>query len=1032
MQARLSKLILLTAGLLLLTGSVCGLMAQQDYLRKNYSTTHGMSHDYVHAISQDKTGFLWISTWDGVCRFNGNDFRNYYHQPNEINTLPFFAVSKILCDSLNNVWAITPERPLTRYDRAKDIFVREITAQGEELIVDDITLCSDSELWLAQAGGLKRYHPPSGKVTAYNILNHDTGNPFRFDFLPQITQDNRGTIWIAGYRGNEFGIFKGEWNRDSALMLHPYPPVQIGLFPSSKQRDESFHFEVCQTNSGDIWLFSIYGLFRYHQESNLFVKYETPPHPEEFSGKPSFSWCDDEAGLFQIETSTGKVIHIPPEKGNYITAVFRDRNGTIWSGELNEYRENIGLNRFSPIPTYFRHFLTDKNQYGNSRLVFPILKLKTGEILAGTRHSDHLFSIAPDGTLSGKKFFQKFEGKDFPRVRTMISDSAGIWMGCTDNYLVRYDFNSRKFQERKISAKSKAGDDLVLNIHNILSRDGRLVINGSEGIYLYDPGNDSLALMYPFGIGESGFTLIEDGRGGYWTGVNNNTVIHLDKEFSEVERFSPGKGLNNVEHICPGDSGDIWVALMGGGLGHVRPETGETTIYTTADGLSNNTLYSIIKDHRGELWISTNQGISRFSPKTGLFRNFGKEDGLRIREFNSDSRFQAPDGEIFFGGIGGFVAFHPDSIHEISSEEGKVNLIIEAFRVSGISRHFNKPVDELNTVTLTQGDNNFQVTFSSLNFNHPEKINYRYRLGGESGLWTETDYLHRNISFANLSPGKYMLEVESADLTGRWDAGQMLLVIIPPFFYQTILFRFLIGSLIIGILSIIAWLYIRQIVLKARQQQDELRLESLRGQMNPHFIFNSLNSINYFISNNDKLLANQYIADFSRLIRSILDNMTTNFIPLSDEINSLRDYLKLEHLRFNDKFDYSIKSLIEDDPEHIYVFPGMVQPFVENAIWHGIRNLEGRTGFLKIEFSRNSHNAVVCTVEDDGVGRKLSHQLRNDAGDRKSRGISIVAERLRIMNDLRKTNYGLRIEDLYPEATESGTRVVIDIPVKMN
>jgi len=219
-------------------------------------------------------------------------------------------------------------------------------------------------------------------------------------------------------------------------------------------------------------------------------------------------------------------------------------------------------------------------------------------------------------------------------------------------------------------------------------------------------------------------------------------------------------------------------------------------------------------------------------------------------------------------------------------------------------------------------------------------------------------------------------------------------------------------------------------MLKARQQQDELKLESLRGQMNPHFIFNSLNSINYFISQNDRLAANRYIADFARLIRSILGNLSQEFIPLAKELESINDYLQLEHLRFGDKFNYEIVVDEKVSPEDFLVFPGMVQPFIENAIWHGVRGLEGRKGYVKIRFFTEKPGSLSCVVEDDGIGRKLSEAHKSNLPGKTSRGIGIVLERLKIINHLRNTGFKVTIEDLYPEKEESGTRVTVDIPVK--
>jgi streptogramin lyase len=158
----------------------------------------------------------------------------------------------------------------------------------------------------------------------------------------------------------------------------------------------------------------------------------------------------------------------------------------------------------------------------------------------------------------------------------------------------------------------------------------------------------------------TGFTLVKDDRNGFWLGTWGSRVIELDSSLEKTGEYTLGDGGNIVEHICTGDSSDIWVALMGGGLGHLFPETGHTEIFTTSDGLANNITYSIIRDNNGLLWISTNQGISMFNPATRLFRNFGKAEGLLVEEFDSDSYFKSAGGELLFGGVGGVVSFHPD------------------------------------------------------------------------------------------------------------------------------------------------------------------------------------------------------------------------------------------------------------------------------------------------------------------------------------------------------------------------------------
>jgi hypothetical protein len=357
-------------------------------------------------------------------------------------------------------------------------------------------------------------------------------------------------------------------------------------------------------------------------------------------------------------------------------------------------------------------------------------------------------------------------------------------------------------------------------------------------------------------------------------------------------------------------------------------------------------------------------------------------------------------------------------------------IIITDFKVSGANRYFKKAIYDSDSILLEKGDNNFKCTFACFDFVNGVKTKYRYRLNGENEEFTETDHRNRTVNYANLLPGKYRLEIEATNSNGEWVSKTSLLITIPPNYYQTWWFRVLIIFIVIGIAGYFIYTHNRQLRIKARQQHDELKLESLRGQMNPHFIFNSLNSINYFISQNDRLAANRYIADFSRLIRSILSNLSQEYIQLAKELESINDYLQLEHLRFGDKFDYEITVDEKVSPEDFLVFPGMVQPFIENAIWHGVRGLEFRKGFVKVKFISVRTGKLQCRIEDDGIGRKLAEVRKSNLPGKTSRGIGIVLERLKIINHMRNTDYQVSIEDLYPEREETGTQVIVDIPVK--
>lgn len=244
--------------------------------------------------------------------------------------------------------------------------------------------------------------------------------------------------------------------------------------------------------------------------------------------------------------------------------------------------------------------------------------------------------------------------------------------------------------------------------------------------------------------------------------------------------------------------------------------------------------------------------------------------------------------------------------------------------------------------------------------------------------------------------------------------------------------RIMIWSLIGGLaIVIIAAALIYRSSQQKRRANQLLALRSLRTQMNPHFIFNSLNSVNSFIAINDERSANKYLSEFSKLMRNVLENSKYDFVSLGNEIRLLELYLGLEHFRFKDKFDYSFVFDETIDTEELQVPPMLIQPYIENAIWHGLRYKEDK-GHLRIDISRqNGHLKVL--VEDDGIGRSRSAELKTrNQKDGTSTGLKNIKERLGIINELHHTNLKVEINDLHPEADDAGTRVELQIPCNLS
>jgi hypothetical protein len=851
--------------------------------------------------------------------------------------------------------------------------------------------------------------------------------PFHIKF------DNKNRLWLYGTDNEKKIFFRCNKYENNGLKAEFIGELEFQKYsPALSNYTWNFEYLVSQNNT--FWIIGNTGIYRFNDELKQFLPYSALNIKKDLTG---FSPEDTKEALENQEFFTPVIRNNEAQskiKPIHIETFLVDHQNTLWQGILGPGSMAMGLTLSIATSRGFKHYFLGKNPENGLNAIFPVLKDHSGNVWAGPTNVNQIFRMDNKGQTRQDVPIDRDIWKVAGRPRVFLEDSTGIWMGYFNNLLLRYDFKTQQFL-KEIFKKTNLNDrSLPANFIHLKKEGDDIFIFGYKDIFKYNTKTSRITPLKLFDQPNKYniYSVLRDGKNGWWVGTGLSRLYHYDNQFKEISHYTIGSMQFNVEDIIPGDNNDLWISQLGGGLARFDKTTGKSEIYTTANGLSNNTCYGLLKDKNGNIWVSTNHGISRFNPKTKQFRTFGPNEGLKIDEFNSDATYEAHDGEFFFGGMGGVVSFYSDSIKESVNQDYVAPLVITDFKVNGEPRFFEKAIYNMDMVELKKGDNNFQVSFACLDFRNSDKIKYRYHLSGENKEFLVTDHQHRSVNFSNLIPGEYRLEIEATNRDGDWVSKSALLIVIPPFYYQSVWFRILSVLSFVFMIGYLVYEYNHRIRLKARQQQEVLRLESLRGQMNPHFIFNSLNSINYFISQNDRLSANRYIADFSRLIRSILGNMSNDYIPLSKELESLKDYLRLEHLRFGDKFDYSFQVQNGITTDEIMVFPGMVQPFVENAIWHGVRGLENRKGFVKIEFLLDEKDSFCCIIEDDGIGRKLSEARKSAIPGKTSRGIGIVMERLRIVNNLRKANFQVKFDDVFPDREESGTRVIIDIPTKVS
>ena len=318
----------------------------------------------------------------------------------------------------------------------------------------------------------------------------------------------------------------------------------------------------------------------------------------------------------------------------------------------------------------------------------------------------------------------------------------------------------------------------------------------------------------------------------------------------------------------------------------------------------------------------------------------------------------------------------------------------------------------------------------------PADIRYLYKLEGFDPEWQDGT-TRKFAAYTNVPGGNYQFKVKAINSEGlAYEKPFSLFIHISTIWWKTWWFWTLTG---LGMLSLV-WLAYRYKIGQVRKEERlksdyehklaDVEMSALRAQMNPHFIFNSLNSIEYYIINNEPAKASDYLNRFSRLIRLILQNSKSSVVPLKDDLEALRLYIEMESMRFDNLFDYEVKVQKDLNIERLQIPPMLLQPYVENAIWHGLMQKKGEKGKLDLVL-RQENGHILCIIEDNGIGRYEARQLRSKSGTlRKSYGMKITDDRLALLNKISKANASVKVFDLKDDVGKaSGTRVELFIPV---
>jgi hypothetical protein len=661
---------------------------------------------------------------------------------------------------------------------------------------------------------------------------------------------------------------------------------------------------------------------------------------------------------------------------SFIFGITKDTEGNIWACSQNK-----GLFKFDPNITTGNEFTTfDKSKGLPSDITYAAITMPNGDLFFGSA--------------GGLTKISKGKLTNYSRKDGLYSDSVNCFL---------------------------------------IDHTGRLWMAGGKGLTVMEKDGSFNAFKVPLFPDEEFdiWTLHEDRTGKIWIGSYPTGLFSFDGKTFTDERTRLHLSPKDYFQVCEDKDGRLYFGTLGG----VFIYDGKSLDSLTAiDGLSSELIYCMLMDDKTEqLWIGTNQGLSKFNVqqyrrnRSKHITTYGEEEGFTGVESNSNGAFLDENGEIWFGTVNGLIRYSPKNFRS-NPAYAKTN-------ITGMRLFYNDTLLSAGQ-ELSYADNNISFDYVGICLTNPSKVRYRYKLNG----W-ETEYspptAERVARYSNLPPGKYTFNVISCNNEGLWtpEPATFSFLILTPVWKRP-WFWLLLTGVAIFILSAAIVYRIRQIKKKERVQTESRvamarnELKALRAQMNPHFVFNSLNSIQHFILTKKSADAGKYLNKFARLMRVILNNSEKSLITIREELEYLQLYLDLEEMRFEGKFISRIDVTEDIDIDYFEIPAMLLQPYVENAILHGLTPKQGG-GTLEISM-RLKTNTIICSITDNGIGREKAREMRqlSNRKDHKSLGMKITHDRLELINRLNGSQLSLTITDLYHEdGSAAGTRVDIFIPV---
>jgi ligand-binding sensor domain-containing protein len=997
-----------------------------------FTTQNGLSNNTITCIQKDEEGFLWVGTHEGLNRYDGTEFINVLS--NAKNNLPSNNITKI-CFINKTLLVVGTDAGLCLLN------IATLTGKKIELpfnprfsntgyyIEDILYNKSSNELWICTWHGLFVLNTEGKLLQKMMGVDADMGKGF---FSRRLIRDDHNGIYFYSQQKNSF--FYPDFSKQELIPVEKkFAGFELNDFMkqgfalrSIRSLDQEFLCIISRTNATDddqyLWYYNSTTKRHFFDKLTINIPGEKRLSDayrfndsifllNSYFGEPFLY----NSNSHEIKKAADRPLWFTSWPDGYGAILYRDGDNS-WIGTSKALLQSSAITSFFKTNTALVNTINSNQalvsyNYGilnNNKLWVACLGAGLYSVDTNSNNVQSLHNELANPVFRKKTI-----------STAVLSAGESLWLFSLYGP-VQVNADTRKLSPVAGINKDPLFDETAFT--PIKDNKGNIWATIPNGITRYDVSNNlftNFKTTYQGGNFPAlrGGPKTADANDNIWI-VRQDTLIKYDattQEFSFTVIMKDGKSVRSITSIAS-DGGDLLYMSVAGAFGIYSISSHNIDLFTKQTGIISTAINDIVSDNNGNAWMATEGGLIFYNKQKKKFSSFTMADGLPDDNITGINFSDAEKKILFLGFAKTYCLVKPQ--YFFTSKTVPKNIITRV-EVDG------SPLSLAEKQTLSYTQNSISFTYTGINYNQGQQNNYACMLEGFDQDWKYPG-IERKVNYINLPPGDYTFKVKSANHQGEWNEQPAIFLFeIRPPFWQRWWFRILIACLIIS--AIYYFIKRREAALQKENtiklQMSELRMQALRSQMNPHFIFNSLNSIQSYILSNNTLDAAGYLSKFAKLMRRILDQSKHNFLPLGEVLETLKLYVEIEAFRFNNEFSYTFSLEENDELMETKIPPMLLQPFVENAILHGLMPKKGDKKLLINCSIRN--NTCEIIIDDNGIGR-TQHQPK--AGHT-SQGEKLTMGMLESFQQLQHTKASLEIIDKKENDIPAGTRVILLLPL---